>query len=159
MYIHRKDWQHSMLSQRLRTARKAKGLTQEELAEHVCTTKGTISNYENNHSTPPNDMLRHLADILNVTTDWLLGRTDVASPASIPASDSGEKRSLDELLQEKIDDPDDYYFLDGYLEASEEEKKEIRRYWYDLKKQWKVRHVKEDRSPSLFDITENLKKK
>ncbi|MDF2680921.1 MAG: transcriptional regulator [Brevibacillus sp.] len=147
-----------MLSQRLRTARKAKGLTQEELAEHVCTTKGTISNYENNHSTPPNDMLRHLADILNVTTDWLLGRTDDVTPSSFPVSEAKEKRSLDELLQEKIDDPDDYYFLDGYLEASEEEKKEIRRYWYDLRKQWKVRQVKESRPPSLFDITEGLKK-
>lgn len=148
-----------MLSQRLRTARRAKGFTQEELAELVCTTKGTISNYENNHSTPPNDMLRQLADILNVSTDWLLGRTDEPTSYSGSSSTAAEKRSLDELLQEKIDDPDDYYFLDGYLEASEEEKKEIRRYWYDLKKQWKARQVKESRPPSLFDITEPLKKK
>jgi len=149
-----------MLSQRLRIARKAKGLTQEELAEHVCTTKGTISNYENNHSTPPNDMLRQLADILEVTTDWLLGRTnDVTANTAASATLAKEQRSLDELLQEKIDDPDDYYFLDGYLEASEEEKKEIRRYWYDLKKQLKVRQVRETRPPSLFDITEDLKKK
>ncbi|QRG68702.1 helix-turn-helix domain-containing protein [Brevibacillus choshinensis] len=147
-----------MLSQRLRTARKANGLTQEELAEHVCTTKGTISNYENNHSTPPNDMLRHLADILNVTTDWLLGRTDEAATPLTRRDDTRDNRSLDELLQEKIDDPDDYYFLDGYLDASEEEKKEIRRYWYDLKKQWRGRQVKESRPPSLFEITENLKK-
>lgn len=148
-----------MLSQRLRTARKAKGLTQEELAEHVCTTKGTISNYENNHSTPPNDMLRQLADILDVTTDWLLGRTDTATPLPAAAASSADNRSLDELLQEKIEDPDDYYFLDGYLEASEEEKKEIRRYWYDLKKQWKARQVKESRPPSLFAITEDISKK
>ncbi|GED68520.1 hypothetical protein BRE01_22220 [Brevibacillus reuszeri] len=149
-----------MLSQRLRIARKAKGLTQEELAEHVCTTKGTISNYENNHSTPPNDMLRQLADILEVTTDWLLGRTnDVTANTAASAPLAKEQRSLDELLQEKIDDPDDYYFLDGYLDATEEEKKEIRRYWYDLKKQLKVRQVRETRPPSLFDITEELKKK
>jgi len=149
-----------MLSQRLRTARKAKGLTQEELAEHVRMTKGTISNYENNHSTPPNDMLRQLADILNVTTDWLLGRTNTATPYAAAAAAAQDHRSLDELLQEKIDDPDDYYFLDGYLEASEEEKKEIRRYWYDLKKHWKAtRQVKESRPPSLFEITEGLKKK
>jgi len=148
-----------MLSQRLRIARKAKGLTQEELAEHVCTTKGTISNYENNHSTPPNDMLRQLADILEVTTDWLLGRTNEVTSYAASASLTKEQRSLDELLQEKIDDPDDYYFLDGYLEATEDEKKEIRRYWYDLKKQLKVRQVRETRPPSLFDITEELNKK
>ncbi|GEB35634.1 MULTISPECIES: helix-turn-helix domain-containing protein [Brevibacillus] len=148
-----------MLSQRLRTARKAKGLTQEELAERVSTTKGTISNYENNHSTPPNDMLMQLADILEVTTDWLLGRTEDGAVYVASSSAQTGQRSLDELLQERIDDPDDYYFLDGYLEASEEEKKEIRRYWYDLKKQWKARQVRESRPPSLFDITEELKKK
>jgi transcriptional regulator with XRE-family HTH domain len=146
-----------MLSQRLRTARRAKGLTQEELAEKVRTTKGTISNYENNHSSPPNDMLTQLADVLNVSTDWLLGRVDEPLPSSA-ADDRRRERTLDELLQEKIDDPDDYYFLDGYLEASEEEKKEIRRYWYDLKKQMKTHQVKESRSPSLYAITEEIKK-
>ncbi|CAJ1003813.1 MULTISPECIES: helix-turn-helix domain-containing protein [Brevibacillus] len=146
-----------MLSQRLRMARRAKGLTQEGLAEMVRTTKGTISNYENNHSSPPNDMLTMLADVLNVSTDWLLGRVDEQLPPSA-ANDHKRERTLDELLQEKIDDPDDYYFLDGYLEASEEEKKEIRRYWYDLKKQMKPHHVKESHSPSLYAITEEIKK-
>ncbi|USG64652.1 helix-turn-helix domain-containing protein [Brevibacillus ruminantium] len=146
-----------MLSQRLRTARRAKGLTQEELAEKVRTTKGTISNYENNHSSPPNEMLTQLADILHVSTDWLLGRVDDVSAASADAAVTGANRTLDDLLQEKIDDPDDYYFLDGYLEASEEEKKEIRRYWYDLKKQMKIQRVKESRPPSLYDITEKRK--
>lgn len=166
IYVHysctffREGLERSMLAQRLRKARKARGMTQEELAAQVRTTKGTISNYENSHSTPPNDMLLQLADVLHVTTDWLLGRTDEETPFSLatPAAVK-EQRSLDELLQEKIEDPDDYYFLDGYLEASEEEKKEIRRYWYDLKKQWKTGQVKESRPPSLFDITETMRKK
>jgi transcriptional regulator with XRE-family HTH domain len=139
-----------MLSQRLRYARKTRGLTQEELAEKVQTTKGTISNYENNHSSPPNEMLSMLADVLDVSTDWLLGRVDDDGMLS--------EKSLDELLQAKIDDPDDYFFLDGYLEASEEEKKEIRRYWYELKRQMNEFKVKESRPPSLFEITEDMKK-
>ncbi|QQE73701.1 helix-turn-helix transcriptional regulator [Brevibacillus composti] len=146
-----------MISQRLRTARRAKGLTQEELAEKVRTTKGTISNYENNHSSPPNDMLMQLADVLQVSTDWLLGRVDDALELA-PAGGQPHQRSLDDLLQEKIDDPDDYYFLDGYLEATEDEKKEIRRYWYELKKQMRVHQVNESRPPSLYAITEKGKK-
>lgn len=63
-----------MLSARLRSARKMKNLSQEKLAELVGTTKATISNYENQYSSPPNDMLVKLADVLDVTTDWLLGR-------------------------------------------------------------------------------------
>ncbi len=139
-----------MLAQRLRYARKARGLTQEDLAEKVQTTKGTISNYENNHSSPPNEMLSMLADALDVSTDWLLGRIDDDGRLS--------EKTVDELLQAKIDDPDDYFFLDGYLEATEEEKKEIRRYWYELKRQMKEYKVKESRPPSLFEITEGIKK-
>ncbi|RDY87009.1 helix-turn-helix domain-containing protein [Bacillus amyloliquefaciens] len=65
-----------MLSKRLKICRKQKKLTQTELAEKVKTTKGTISNYENGHSTPSNEMLRDLADALDTTTDYLLGRVD-----------------------------------------------------------------------------------
>ncbi|WP_420909104.1 helix-turn-helix domain-containing protein [Lysinibacillus fusiformis] len=65
-----------MLSHRLKVARKSKKLTQEQLAVKVQTTKGTISNYENGHSTPSNEMLVLLAKTLNVTTDYLLDNTD-----------------------------------------------------------------------------------
>lgn len=62
-----------MLSKRLRAARTANKWTQEQLARRVNTTKATISNYENNHSTPSNEMLASLARELDVTTDYLLG--------------------------------------------------------------------------------------
>ncbi|MGG0619695.1 helix-turn-helix transcriptional regulator [Bacillus altitudinis] len=72
-----------MLSKRLKSVRKNKGLTQEELAKRVKTTKGTISNYENGHSTPSNEMLKDLADALNTTTDYLLGRTENISTEQV----------------------------------------------------------------------------
>lgn len=69
-----------MLDHRLKIARKAKKLTQEQLAIQVQTTKGTISNYENGYSTPSNEMLVLLAKALNTTTDYLLGNTDYDIP-------------------------------------------------------------------------------
>lgn len=63
-------------TERIKRARKTAKLTQEELAIKVNTTKGTISNYENGHSTPSNQMLVELSEILNVTTDYLLGKDD-----------------------------------------------------------------------------------
>lgn len=66
----------NMLSQRLKSTRKAKGLTQSELARKVNTTKGTVSNYENGYSTPSNEMLVSLANALDVSVDYLLGRTN-----------------------------------------------------------------------------------
>ncbi|MEC1621131.1 helix-turn-helix domain-containing protein [Bacillus mojavensis] len=71
-----------MLSKRLKLIRKRRGLTQTGLASKVKTTKGTISNYENGHSTPSNEMLRDLADALDTTTDYLLGRTDIDTNVS-----------------------------------------------------------------------------
>ena len=65
-----------MLGDRLKKARKSANLTQELLAKKVNTTKGTISNYENGHSTPSNDMLVLLANVLDTTTDYLLGRSE-----------------------------------------------------------------------------------
>lgn len=62
-----------MLAKRLRAARSAKKWTQEHLGKKVNTTKGTISNYENGHSTPSNEMLLSLASALDTTTDYLLG--------------------------------------------------------------------------------------
>lgn len=68
-----------MLSDRLKQARKSANLTQELLAQKVSTTKGTISNYENGHSTPSNEMLVLLANALDTTTDYLLGRSESTS--------------------------------------------------------------------------------
>lgn len=62
--------------ERLIECRKKRKLTQEQLAQKVKTTKGTISNYENGHSTPPHETLVAIADVLGVSTDYLLGRTD-----------------------------------------------------------------------------------
>lgn len=64
-----------MLAKRLKAARNAKKWTQGELAKKVNTTKGTISNYENNHSTPSNEMLLLLASALDTSVDYLLGHT------------------------------------------------------------------------------------
>jgi transcriptional regulator with XRE-family HTH domain len=69
-------------AQRLRNARKTKKLTQEELATLVGTTKTTISNYETGYSTPSFEMLNKIANVLDVTTDYLLGRSDVPQSAT-----------------------------------------------------------------------------
>ncbi|MCY8107509.1 helix-turn-helix transcriptional regulator [Bacillus spizizenii] len=65
-----------MLPKRLKQRRKAMGFTQTQLAEKVNTKKTTISNYETGYSTPSNEMLSDLADALETTADYLLGRTD-----------------------------------------------------------------------------------
>ena|SRR5690625_101140 len=65
-----------MFSKRLKYMRKLRKLSQEELGKKINSTKGTISNYENEYSSPSNEVLKDLADVLNTTTDYLLGRSN-----------------------------------------------------------------------------------
>ena len=69
------------------------------------------------------------------------------------------EKSVDAILQDIVDDPDDFLFLDGYLQASEEEKKEIRRSWYLAKKHREAHDIKAAEAPSLFEITKEIEKK
>lgn len=59
-----------MLSKRLKLARNKTKLTQVEPAKKVNATIATISNYENCHSTPSNEMLVLLANVLNTRSDY-----------------------------------------------------------------------------------------
>ena len=60
--------------------RKERELGQKELASLLNMSIGTISNYENNVHAPDLATLCKLADFFQVTTDYLLGRTDYRCP-------------------------------------------------------------------------------
>ena len=66
-----------MLGARIKELRKEFGLSQVDLAQRMEVTKQTISNWENENIQPSIDMLVGLANVFNVTTDYLLGLDDV----------------------------------------------------------------------------------
>lgn len=57
--------------------------TQEELGKLLNVSKATISKYENGSVDVSNDTLIKLANHFNVTTDYLLGRTDKPNEKNI----------------------------------------------------------------------------
>lgn len=63
------------LGELLTMLRKEKGLLQKEVADHLHLTVATISNYENNVRMPNLETLVRLADLYDVSTDYLLQRT------------------------------------------------------------------------------------
>ncbi len=65
-----------MYAKRLKELREEKGLTQEALGELVGLTKANISKYESGKLEPNIDTINYLANYFNVSTDYLLGRTD-----------------------------------------------------------------------------------
>ena len=62
-----------MLNQQIRTLRSVRGMSQVELARRLGVTKQSVSNWENDNIQPSIEMLKKLADIFSVSTDYLLG--------------------------------------------------------------------------------------
>lgn len=77
------------LSSTLKRLREEKGIGQKELAAALNYSTGTISNYENGVHAPNLVTLSALADYYNVTTDYLLGRTDYPQHNSFNQNISG----------------------------------------------------------------------
>lgn len=71
---------NKVLAKRLRELREKRGLTQTELGKLFNLSKQAISSYETGVSEPPPDTLHGIADFFNVSTDYLLGRTDDPRP-------------------------------------------------------------------------------
>ena len=75
-----------MLSQNLKTIRKNKGFTQEDLANRLHVTRQTISKWEKGYSVPDADLLSKLADELDVSVSELLGKDEIPAEMHIVAS-------------------------------------------------------------------------
>ncbi len=71
--------------QRLRAARDLRDLNQGELARRAGFQASAVSHFETGARKPSFDNLKRLADALDVTTDFLLGR--VADPAGLAGAD------------------------------------------------------------------------
>ena len=62
--------------EKLQRLRKARGCTQEELAEKVCVSRQSLSKWESDGALPDTAHVIALADLFGVTTDYLLRSAD-----------------------------------------------------------------------------------
>jgi transcriptional regulator with XRE-family HTH domain len=65
-----------MRADRLREMREVKALTQQDLASLCNVSLKQYWRYENEDADPPGDVLKHLAQALEVSVDYLLGLVD-----------------------------------------------------------------------------------
>jgi transcriptional regulator with XRE-family HTH domain len=63
------------LGERLKVLREAKGLSKSALAEKIQLHYSQIGRYERDEASPSADMLKKLANELNVTTDYIMNGT------------------------------------------------------------------------------------
>jgi transcriptional regulator with XRE-family HTH domain len=90
-----------IFSERLRTAREHRKLSQAELAEKADLQPSAISHFENGRRSPSFDNLKGLADALDVTTDYLIGRSDEMGVSSSVAL--RVFRNMKEMSAEDLD--------------------------------------------------------
>lgn len=74
-----------MLSENIRSIRKAKGLSQEEFAIKLYVVRQTVSKWERGLSVPDSEMLIRIAEILETPVSVLLGETQTET--EIPLND------------------------------------------------------------------------
>lgn len=66
-----------MIGQRIRDLRKQKRMSQTELAKSAGVSQTTVTAWETGKAEPSSSAVAKLADIFNVTTDYLLGRPNM----------------------------------------------------------------------------------
>lgn len=90
--------------EKIKFFRKSKGLTQSELSQKVGVTYSTISKYEIDEISIPSETLKKIANVLEVSTDYLLGNTNI----------SNAKQHIEELCKknELTDEEYDIIFND-----------------------------------------------
>ena len=68
-----------MFAERLKSLRKEQNLTQQKIAEKLNISRGSYAQWEAQRTQPSSKSLETLADFFNVSTDYLLGNTDIKS--------------------------------------------------------------------------------
>lgn len=82
-----------MLSERIYQLRRARGLSQEQLAERVGVSRQTVSKWETGLSTPELEKLRALCDCFGVALDALVAEeTDALDTSDTPPAAKPENR-------------------------------------------------------------------
>jgi transcriptional regulator with XRE-family HTH domain len=99
----RKKYGETSFGERLAALRKARGLTQVQLARTASTTQRAVSYYENEAGFPPAPAIVQLARALHVSTDELLG---VKPPKVDHLEDDAETRRLWRRFQQIASLPD-----------------------------------------------------
>ena len=98
--------------QRLARLRKQKGLTQDEIADKIGISPQAVSKWENDISSPDITIILSLSDILDVSTDELLGK-DIIDPEVVDNKSSGSANLNNEGVSINAEDGSVNLHIDG----------------------------------------------
>lgn len=82
-----------LFQKRLKELRSEVGCTQEDMANKLNISKSAYGYYEQGKTTPDSNSISMLADFFNVSTDYLLGRTNIRNHPETFAAHTDEDMS------------------------------------------------------------------
>lgn len=85
-----------MFPERLKALRKKTKLTQKQIAEALNIKQPTYAQWENGRTKPKGETLEKFADFFNVSTDYLLGKTDIKNSSDI------DEDALEQSLRKSV---------------------------------------------------------
>jgi transcriptional regulator with XRE-family HTH domain len=88
------------IGSRISQLRDSRGWTQEELSQALGISRAALSHYEKNRREPDSETLTKMADVFNVSLDYLVGRTE--HPHMVLDEDVGAFVDRLELSDEEI---------------------------------------------------------
>ena len=101
------------MGERIKQLRKEKGMTQTDLAQTLNVTKGTVSTWETNSRVPGFETLTALCDLFDRRMDYIMGRSDDATPTTQNADDE-EDPALSQMEADLTEYALKYARLDQY---------------------------------------------
>ena len=114
-----------MFPQRVRELRLEKHITQSELAKFANVTQQTVGAWERGKASPGAEIITKLSNFFNVSTDYLLGQTDVRKSQKETDKQDPIDKMLDEVMSYDGKEPsaNDREVLRGIIEAYLKNKK------------------------------------
>ncbi|GIP35071.1 helix-turn-helix domain-containing protein [Paenibacillus sp. J2TS4] len=91
-----------LMGQRIKAKREECRMSQEKLAEMLGMKRTNVANYESGRVIPPGNVLKNLAEIMNTTSDYLLGRINQSGSdeiETIAAHHDGDDWTEEELKE------------------------------------------------------------
>ena len=115
------------LGEKIKEARKQCGLSQEQLAEKMAVSRSAVAKWEANNGLPDVDNLKALAQLLNVSVDYLLDDGEaidelvMREPYNLSEYGKGiKKKKKDRVIREKFPDAEIHTLL-GKLKLTKSE--------------------------------------
>lgn len=117
------------LGSRIKNLREKHDIKQVDFAKKIGVSNVVLSRYESDERKPDYEILQTIADFFEVSTDYLLGRTEIKKPNNDANNDEFDKW---------LNDPRSKILFKEFNESSEEQKEALLKMWEILKSQGKL---------------------